>query len=123
MSDLTDLVKRYLATWNVADAAERRAAIAEIWAADGVYTDPLATVEGPEGFNAVIEGAQGQFPGFEFRLLGDVDTHHNIARFQWELAPIAGGEAPVVGFDIAVADEQGRIQGVYGFLDKVPAAA
>ncbi len=123
MSDVTELVKRYLATWNLTDAAARRAAVAEVWAENGVYTDPLATVEGPEGFNAVIEGAQSQFPGFTFELLGDVDTHHNIARFQWALIPPGGGEAPVIGFDIAVVDEQGRIQGVYGFLDKVPAAA
>jgi hypothetical protein len=123
MNDLTDVVKRYLSTWNETDAAVRRAAIAEIWAEDGVYTDPLATVTGREGFNAVIEGAQRQFPGFTFRLLGDVDDHHDIARFQWELVPAGGGEAPVIGFDTAVVDERGRIREIYGFLDKVPAAA
>jgi hypothetical protein len=34
-----------------------------------------------------------------------------------------GGEAIVIGFDVAVADASGQIAAVYGFLDKVPAAA
>ena len=121
MTDVTDLVRRYLAAWNAADATARRAAIAGFWADDGVYTDPLADVQGPEGLNAVIEGTQGHFPGATFRLLGAVDTHHDIARFRWELLPAGGGEAAVIGTDVAVLDGQGRIRGLYGFWDKVPA--
>ncbi|MCW2860664.1 MAG: hypothetical protein JWP48_2372 [Actinoallomurus sp.] len=41
-------------------------------------------------------------------------------RFWWELGP-QGGEAVVVGFDVAVIAQDGRIQVVHGFLDKVPA--
>lgn len=48
--------------------------------------------------------------------------HHNQARFGWELGP-AGAPAPIVGFDVAVIDDAGRIQTVLGFLDKVPAPA
>ncbi|WP_344592180.1 hypothetical protein [Actinomadura vinacea] len=45
---------------------------------------------------------------------------HDIARFTWELGP-EGGEAMVVGFDVAVLTPDGRVAKVYGFLDKVPA--
>ena len=38
----------------------------------------------------------------------------------WELGP-AGAEAIVVGFDVAVLAEDGRMEAVHGFLDKVPA--
>ncbi len=62
------------------------------------------------------------FPGHVFRLAGDVDAHHGIARFGWELVPATGGEPLVVGFDVAVAAADGRLRGVYGFLDRVPAA-
>ena len=51
-----------------------------------------------------------------------VDAHHNIARFTWELSPVGGGECPVIGFDVLVAAQDGRLRGVYGFLDKVPAS-
>ena len=44
-----------------------------------------------------------------------------IARFGWELIPEGGHESVVVGFDVAVLAEDGRIKQVYGFLDKVPA--
>jgi hypothetical protein len=122
MSDVNDLIARYIATWNTTEPAVRQAAIAEIWTADGVYTDPLAVADGPAAIDATIAAVQQQFPGLLFRLAGPVDAHHDIARFTWELAP-AGGEALVVGFDVAVLSAGGRIAKVYGFLDKVPTAA
>ncbi|MFC7645190.1 hypothetical protein ACFQX6_34520 [Streptosporangium lutulentum] len=71
--------------------------------------------------DATIGAVQQQFPGLVFTLGGDVDAHHNLARFTWNLGP-EGGEAIVVGFDVAVLTEDGRIQTVHGFLDRVPAA-
>ncbi len=120
MSDVNDLVARYIATWNETDPAARRAAIDEIWAEDGAYTDPIAVAEGRAEIDATIAAVQGQFPGLTFTLAGPVDAHHDIARFGWELGP-AGHEALVVGFDGAVLTTDGRIGKVYGFLDKVPA--
>lgn len=122
MSDFKELADRYIATWNEPDADARRAAIAALWAEDGTYTDPLASVTGHDAIAAVIAGAREQFPGFTFRLLGPVDGHHGIGRFAWELVPEAGGESVVEGSDVAVVDGDGRIKGVYGFLDKVPAS-
>ena len=65
---------------------------------------------------------QRQFPGFVFRLAGPTDAHHDQLRFTWEMAPDDAQEAPVVGFDVAVVDGDGRIRTVLGFLDRVPAA-
>ncbi len=77
---------------------------------------------GHEGIAAVIAGAHEQFPGFVFRPLGDVEGHHDIARFGWELVAVADGSAPVAGFDVVRLAEDGRIRSVLGFLDRVPAA-
>ncbi|MEU6738778.1 hypothetical protein [Streptosporangium sandarakinum] len=52
--------------------------------------------------------------------MNDVDAHHDVARFTWHLGP-EGGEAIVVGFDVAVLTGDGRIREVHGFLDRVPA--
>ncbi|MER5299435.1 MULTISPECIES: nuclear transport factor 2 family protein [Streptomyces] len=123
MSDLTELAGRYIAVWNEPDQAKRAAAISELFTAEATYTDPLADVQGHEGIGAVIAGARDQFKGFDFRVLGDVDANHHIARFQWELVPASGGENIVIGFDVAVTDGAGKIRAVYGFLDKVPAGA
>ena len=43
---INDLVTRYLDTWNETDPAARRKAVDELWAPDGVYTDPMATAAG-----------------------------------------------------------------------------
>ncbi|GAB2463187.1 nuclear transport factor 2 family protein [Streptosporangium sandarakinum] len=120
MNDVAKLVERYLATWNMTDAAERRAEIDTIWAEEARYVDPLADVTGRDAIDAVITAVQGQFPGMVFTLAGDVDAHHDVARFTWHLGP-EGGEAIVIGFDVAVLTEDGRIREVHGFLDRVPA--
>jgi hypothetical protein len=120
MSDMGDRVRRYIDVWNEKDPAARRAGVAQLWADDGRYVDPLADVSGHEAIDGVIGAVQQQFPGFVFRLASDVDAHHDIARFTWELGP-EDAEAVVVGFDVAAFAADGRIQDVHGFLDKVPA--
>jgi hypothetical protein len=116
-----DLAERYIATWNETDPAKRRQSIDELWAADARYVDPLAVAEGRDAIDATIAAVQGQFPGMTFRLAGPVDGHHNQARFTWELGP-DGVEAPIVGFDVATTDGDGRLSQVFGFLDRVPTA-
>ena len=121
MTTYDELAHRYINTWNETDPDARRAAVDQLYTEDARYVDPLAAAEGREAIAAMIGAVQEQFPGFVFRLAGPVDGHHNQARFGWELGP-ASAEAPIVGFDVAVSDDEGRIQTVLGFLDKVPAA-
>ncbi len=118
-----DAVARYLEAWNAGDPAARAEAVAAAWTQDGGYTDPLADVSGHDGISALIAAVREQFPGFVFRLSGDVDGHHDTARFSWELVSAADGSAPVAGSDVITLDGQGRITAVLGFLDRVPAGA
>ncbi|WP_327580754.1 nuclear transport factor 2 family protein [Nonomuraea sp. NBC_00507] len=117
----TTLVDRYIAAWNETDADARTKAVAELWTEDATYTDPLADMAGHAGIAAVIEGAQGMFPGLVFSAGHVFEAHHNIARFTWHLGP-AGGEPVAVGFDVVELAADGRIRKVLGFLDKVPTA-
>ncbi|MFI7693321.1 nuclear transport factor 2 family protein [Nonomuraea sp. NPDC049655] len=116
-----ELVERYIAAWNETDADARAKAVAELWTEDATYTDPMADVAGHAGIAAMIEGAQGMFPGLVFTPGEVFDAHHHIARFTWHLGP-AGEEPLAVGFDVVELAEDGRIRRVLGFLDKVPAA-
>ncbi|MCF0092022.1 nuclear transport factor 2 family protein [Micromonospora sp. NPDC049114] len=115
------LAERYIAIWNETDPARRRTEIADVWAPDARYVDPLTVAEGRDAIDATIAAVQGQFPGMTFRLAGPVDGHHDQLRFTWELGP-DGVEAPVVGFDVAVLDGNGQLRQVLGFLDRVPVA-
>ena len=116
-------VDTYLAMWNEPDEARRADLIATAWTEDGRYVDPLASVAGHDQISDLIGAVRAQAPGHVFRLLGErVDAHHDVVRFGWELVPAAGGESVAIGFDVAVAGEDGRIGSVIGFLDKAPAA-
>ena len=122
VSGFDELAERYIAAWNETDPAARERAVAELYAADARYVDPLVDAAGREAIAATIGAVQGQFPGFVFRLVGPVDAHHDQARFRWELGPAGAPEAPVAGFDVAVRDADGRLASVFGFLDRVPAS-
>ena len=120
----TQLVERYIETWNETDPEARRAALAMVWSEDGRYVDPLADVAGREQISAMIGAVQERAPGHVFRLLDEqsqIDAHHNVVRFGWELVPASGGEALAIGFDVAVTEDDGRIGSILGFLDKTPA--
>lgn len=116
---MTELRTDYLACWNETDAAARRALIDQHWNATATYADPMVAVTGRDDLDATIGAVQQQFPGFVFTPVGEVDAHHNQARFQWGLGP-AGAEPVVVGFDVVVTDGDGHIEAVHGFLDRVP---
>jgi hypothetical protein len=116
---MQEIVQRYIESWNETDPARRRKLVGELWSDEASYVDPLAEANGQDAIDALIAAVQAQFPGFVFTLLGPADTHHNQARFSWGLGP-AGAEPLVVGFDVAVAGDDGRLASVFGFLDKVP---
>ena len=117
-----NLVERYIAAWNEANPAHRNTLIAQTFADDVRYIDPLMEGQGHAGINALVQGVQAQFAGHRFRQIGRIDTHHDWVRFSWALAP-ADGPALVGGTDIARIGADGRLQSVTGFLDLVPGAA
>lgn len=122
MTAYAEAVQRYFAAWNAATDEELAKAVVAAFTESATYTDPLADVRGHEELAATIDGAHQQFPGFEFRLTGTPDGHHDIARFGWELVSTADGSAPVAGFDVITLADDGRITSVSGFLDRVPGA-
>jgi hypothetical protein len=116
-----DIVEDYLAVWNETDDVRRAEALGRSWAPDARYVDPMVVATGRQMIGDTIGAVQQQFPGWRFRLVGPVDGHHDQVRFQWALGP-DDADAPVIGFDVAVLDDDGRIASVHGFLDTVPAA-
>ena len=80
MTAAPDLADRYVAAWNETEPAARRALVADVFAEDVRYTDPLADVTGHDAIEATIAAVQAQFPGSVFRLTGPVDAHHDQVR-------------------------------------------
>jgi hypothetical protein len=121
MSNLTDLIDRYIAMWNDTDAARRRNLITQTWTEAASYLDPVMNGEGQAGIDAMVQGVQARFPGHRFRRTSDVDAHHDRVRFSWELAP-EDGPAVVNGTDFGVVAADGRLQTITGFFDHTPAS-
>jgi SnoaL-like domain len=114
------IAQQYIAAWNETDAGRRRALIAETWAEDATYVDPLMTGRGRAEVDALMAGVQQRFPGFRFTLIGKPDGFGDRVRFSWGLGP-DGADAPIKGTDF-VRVEDGRLKSVTGFLDQLPAA-
>ena len=117
MSDLTTLVDTHLAAYGNPDKAARDAAIAEVWAADGAVVDPPLTGEGHAGISDLAAAVQSQFAGHTFRRTSDIDTHHDVARYAWELVG-PDGTVAVSGLDVAVVAD-GRLQRIAGFFGEL----
>jgi hypothetical protein len=121
MGKLSDLIDRFIATWNETDAERRRDLIARTWTEDGTFLDPLTRGEGRDGIDAVIRGVQAQFPGMLVRRTSNIDAHNDRVRFAWELGP-EGGPALAGGVDFGVIAGD-RLQTITGFLDFAPKQA
>ncbi len=118
---ITAVVDDYLAAWNEADPARRRAHVTRAFADDATYVDPLMAGAGADAIDGLIAGAQRQFPGHRFELAAGPDAHHDRVRFTWTLV---GPDGPVaVGLDVATLAADGRLRDVTGFLEAPASAA
>ena len=120
MSDTTTTtftaVDRYFDMWNTEDDAARAAAVADAWAPDARYRDPLLEADGHDGLVAMVAGVHAHYPGHRFRRTTDIDAHHDVVRFGWELfAP--DGSVTVAGIDVGELDDDGKLRRITGFFD------
>jgi hypothetical protein len=120
MHNVTELIDRYIATWNETDPKRRRDLIAKTWTDDGSYVDAHRTGTGHENISTMIQGVQEQLPGYRLRLASVVDAHNDRVRFQRE--PGGTPEAPLhfVGTDFGFIASDGRLKSITGFLDEAP---
>jgi hypothetical protein len=116
MPTIEKVVEDYIAMWNEADPQRRRALVSDVLSEDATYLDPLMSGDGPDQIDAMIAGAQQQFPGHSFALVAGPDLHHDRVRFTWSLSA-NGGEPVAVGIDFATIAADGRLQSVTGFLE------
>jgi hypothetical protein len=117
MTDITTIVDGYIAAWNEPDPDRRRTIVADTFADDARYIDPLMTGEGTDGIAAMIGGAQEQFPGHRFELAAGPDAHHDRVRFAWRMVAADGGAPVAAGVDFATVAGDGRLREVTGFLE------
>jgi SnoaL-like domain len=98
------------------DRDRRRAAIAELYAADAVLYEPHATATGYDAINEAVTTLLASLPAeFAFTATGPAVGHHGLARLRWSAGP-ANRPTLVTATDVAHI-AQGRIQSLYVLLD------
>jgi hypothetical protein len=117
MTDVATVVDGYIETWNETDPERRRAIIAATWTDDATYLDPLMSGDGPDAIDAMIAGAQAQFPGHRLELTAGPDAHHDRVRFAWRMFD-PNGTTVIAGVDFATLADDGRLRAVTGFLEQ-----
>ena len=133
----TDLVERYVAMWNEEDPAARRAAVAELWVADGAqilqppqemldqaarigFINPVLEARGHHALEARVTRAHEEFvaPGeFRFRARGDAMRVGDVVKFGWEMFALGNGDPVAAGLEFLVLDARGRIRLDYQFIE------
>lgn len=115
------LVSRYCQAWSTVDPAERKRAVADVWAEHGEYLDSQPVhAKGREGLVAEIVKFQQQFPGARFRCEG-VQTHHGFVGYTWSMV-MADGTERFKGMDFGELDADGRLVRIVSFFDMPPPA-
>ena len=117
---LETTVDTWLQAYGEPDDAIRAALIAQVWAPDGVLVDPPFQGTGHDEIAALAGAAQAQFPGHTFLRTSEIDAHHDLGRYTWELVG-PDGTAAVTGTDVVLLGEDGRLRYVAGFFGE-PAA-
>jgi hypothetical protein len=119
VNDVAATLDAYVAMWNETDVRARVGLIETAWGADGRYVDPLFDAQGYAALNEMVGAAQSRFPDHELRLLGNLDTHHDQIRFEWEVRSPSGGLA-LAGVDVGTVGSDGRLLHIAGFFDALP---
>lgn len=135
MTDITELVDRYIAIWHEADAERRQSAVAALWADEAIHVlqppedvreaaaalNVTATFQarGHKELEARVARAYEEFvaPGqFLFRSRGNAARLGDVVKFNWEMVSSDGAVA-AVGLEFLVLSADGRIRLDYQFIE------
>ena len=119
-SAITEITRKYLAVWSEPDPAARRAAVASLWAPDGVEFIDGTQFRGHDELDARVTRAYDAFIGSgQYTLTGadDVTVHDDIAAFTVHLTE-PGGEAAWTARVFLLIGPGGRVQEDYHIVVK-----
>jgi hypothetical protein len=117
MLDINEIVARYVAVWNEADAEERRRRIRAVWVPDGTTCYRLLDAQGYEAIEARVTGSWDKWlreGKYIFRPQNAV-CHHDVVKFDWVMMTVPGGEVEANGLSFLVLKSDGRIIHDYQF--------
>ncbi len=117
MSQNKNVVRRYDEVWAEHDHAARLAALAEIWADDGVYVDPEVPdgVRGRAALSDFIAASHDEMPGLTIKATSELVVLGDRGWYRWEAATSEGDSFD--GIDFVEFAPDGRIERLTNFYD------
>lgn len=109
------LMYRHFSVLNELDPEKRKRLSIEVYDPHVTLIDPLVLVDGRAELEKLYEGIHQRAPGLVFRVVGDIDVHHDVARIHWGLAK-PGASDTQTGDDI-VRIKEGKIVDIIVFFD------
>lgn len=109
-------IEAYLQAYSEPDGDRRRELIERAFAPDATLADPPFDAAGHDALHATFGAVLDQYPRHTFRRTSDVDEHHDVARYRWQMVGPDGAVA-FAGTDVVRFDGAGRIASVVGFFD------
>lgn len=128
MPDVIELIERYAAVWNEADAGERRKRIEALWAADGATCFRLLDAQGWDAIQSRVTASwerwlrDGNYIFKAKRALG----HNDAVKFDWVMLKLPEQKLEAGGLSFLLLDSAGRLRADYQFnpaLDEARALA
>lgn len=116
-STMIDLVNKHLEIWTETDSVKRLALAREIYANDIRVTDPGVILNGIVQVSNFIGKLLAEHPGFEFKMTGQIEAHHNTAILFWHFGPESKPDT-ITGQDIFTI-ENGKIISLLVFVTGV----
>jgi hypothetical protein len=110
------LADRYFACWGEADAARRRAELADIASEQLLFRDPYSCTAGLDDLNAHITASQRFMPGVVLARRGDARQCQGTALVDWVVKSQDGSERAkgTNVLELAPDGRLARVTGVWG---------
>jgi hypothetical protein len=109
------LLRNLTQVFDERDGDRRRTAIAELWAPDAVFVDPMGRFTGHAALDAAIAELHSHTPAHRFAAVGAPSVHAGGGLLNWSYGP-DGDLSRVTGQDVAVVSG-GKIVALYTYLD------
>jgi hypothetical protein len=122
VSELDELVARYVAAWNEPHPDKRRALVVDLWNEGAIRYNHAGKQDGRDAIADAVASTYARFGarGLRFRPIGSPVGHHQVLKFSWEMFTAETGEVDSIGTTFLLLNLDNMIERDYQFTEETP---
>jgi hypothetical protein len=122
VSELNELVARYVAAWNEPDPDKRRALVVDLWDGTAIRYNHAGKQDGRDAIADAVASTYARFGarGLRFRPIGSPVGHHQALKLSWEMLTAETGEVDTIGTTFLLLNLDNMIERDYQFTEETP---